>query len=132
MNSGIGGVMLRLTGEELRLSKERSCSSKLTVLLILMGLADVNARCSSMLALNTGLGARLTVRLLLARLSDLILLNEREFEGKTWPPSGDATTIVPALVAGGGVGLSDRKRGWIWASAIVGLVERDGMKARLE
>lgn len=31
----------------------------------------------------------------------------------TWPANGEAVTIVPGEAAGGGIGLSLRKRGWM-------------------
>jgi len=114
IKSGIGGVMLRLTGEELRLSERRS--SKLATVLLVYGLAEDRLRWSSMLfCLNAGLGARLAVRLLV-RLSERIRLKGREpiageLEAMIWPPNGDAMTTVPGVVPGGGVGLSVRKRG---------------------
>lgn len=113
INSGIGGVMVRLTGEELRLLERRS--SKLGVSLPLYGLPYASGLCSSMLVFIKGLGARLTVRLL-ARLSERIRLDglraAAEALGEsTCPPYGDAITVVPELVPGGGVGLSVRKRG---------------------
>jgi hypothetical protein len=88
-------------------------------------------------ATNAGLGALLTVRLL-ARLSDRIRLYDLVPLGgevMTWPPNGDAVMIVPALVSGGGVGLSVRNSGCMCASLITGLVGREvsaGMKVRFE
>jgi hypothetical protein len=42
-------------------------------------------------------------------------------------------TTVPGVVPGAGVGLSERKRGWMWDSFIEGLVGRDeGMNVRFE
>lgn len=43
-------------------------------------------------------------------------------------------TTVPGVVPGAGVGLSERKSGWIWDSLIEGELGRDvvGMKVRFE
>lgn len=44
-----------------------------------------------------------------------------------------AVTTVPGVVPGAGVGLSERKRGWMCDSLIDGLVGRDeGIKVRFE
>lgn len=121
MNSGIGGVIFLLAGEELRLLELSSLMLGVSlpvqgVSLPNQGLEDVKDRCSSMLVLlYAGLGARLTFRLL-ARLSGRMRLDGRKaaadaFGESTWPPSGEAVTIVPELVPGGGVGLSVLNRG---------------------
>jgi hypothetical protein len=40
--------------------------------------------------------------------------------GSTWPESGLAVTTVPGEATGGGVGLSERKSGWMCASSVPG------------
>jgi hypothetical protein len=51
--------------------------------------------------------------------------------GSTWPESGLAVTTVPGEATGGGVGLSERKSGWMCASSAPGAKGAvDSAKAR--
>lgn len=62
----------------------------------------------------------------MARVRLLALLREADVGGRemTWPESGEATTTVPGVTAGGGTGESALKSGWMFEESMVGVTGR--------
>lgn len=117
IHSGTGGVILR------------SVSAPAAVAAVAASAASSSSRISSVTlsarrwneshdaARLSGLGA--AGRLPLRILRMLLMLRMLCLSEMTWPPLGAATTTVPGVAIGGGVGESDRKSGWMWDSLCV-------------
>lgn len=103
--SGMGGVISRLGGEGLRELED----------------CGLVARSRPKLLEETrGLEPVMVVRLF-----DRMRLNGRAGQAMAWFERGLAMMLVPGVAAGGGVGLSVLKRGWMCASLTAGLGGRE-------
>lgn len=99
IHSGIGGVIFLSSPSVVTSSSSRSSGDALSTL----RWKDSNDPC---VLRGLGTAGRLPLRIR-ARLR-MLFLSEM-----TWPALGEATSIVPGVTAGGGVGESVRNRGWM-------------------